>query len=144
MNTDIRQLYVTALSEYTPAVAEALLLVTPVNVWAIIATLLHVPGESGAPQAAIQRVSDDQDPDSEKHELADKERELRVLPRRAFVDDFTIPQFRPLEHKQIIDAGSNRMAEPCTNRPLREAPIHDSADGDELARPIRNIKAAQL
>ncbi|KAJ2318648.1 hypothetical protein IWW52_002443 [Coemansia sp. RSA 2704] len=89
MNTDIRQLYVTALSEYTPAVAEALLLVTPVNVWAIIATLLHVPGESGAPQAAIQRVSDDQDPDSEKHELADKERELRVLPRRGTISPWS-------------------------------------------------------
>ncbi|KAJ2306315.1 hypothetical protein IWW55_001510 [Coemansia sp. RSA 2706] len=129
MNTDIRQLYVTALSEYTPAVAEALLLVTPVNVWAIIATLLHVPGESGAPQAAIQRVSDDQDPDSEKHELADKERELRVLPRRAL--------YKPCPAAALIIAHS----EP---QPLREAPIHDSADGDELARPIRNIKAAQL
>ncbi|KAJ2302529.1 phosphoribosylformylglycinamidine synthase, partial [Coemansia sp. RSA 2706] len=34
---------------------------------------------SGAPQAAIQRVSDNQDPDFEKHELADKENELWVL-----------------------------------------------------------------
>ncbi|KAJ2310591.1 phosphoribosylformylglycinamidine synthase [Coemansia sp. RSA 2705] len=178
MNTEIAQDCTTALSKHTPAVAEALLLATPENVWAIIATLLHVPGESGAPQAAIQRVSGNQDSDFEKHELADKERELWVLPRRgtirpwlskttdvlglcglddvvqrakceivyciAFAEDFTIPQFRPLEHKQIINAGSNRMAEPCTNRPLREAPIHDSADGDELARPIRNIKAAQL
>ncbi|KAJ2313180.1 phosphoribosylformylglycinamidine synthase [Coemansia sp. RSA 2704] len=161
-----------------PAVAEALLPTAPENVWATIATLLCTPSESGAPQAAIQWISDNQDPDYEKHELANKERELWVLPRRctirpwlskatdvlglcglddvvprakrkivyciAFVDDFTIPQFRPLEHKHIINAGSNRMAEPCTNRPLREAPIHDSADGDELARPIRNIKAAQL
>ncbi|KAJ2302229.1 hypothetical protein IWW55_003514, partial [Coemansia sp. RSA 2706] len=62
MNMDIPQLYVTALSEYTPAVAEALLPTAPEN--------------SSAPQAAIQLVSNDQDPDSEKHELADKEREL--------------------------------------------------------------------
>ncbi|KAJ2722079.1 phosphoribosylformylglycinamidine synthase [Coemansia sp. Cherry 401B] len=144
--------------------AEALLPTAPENVWATIATLLCTPSESGAPQAAIQWISDNQDPDYEKHELANKERELWVLPRRctirpwlskatdvlglcglddvvprakrkivyciAFVDDFTIPQFRPLEHKHIINAGSNRMAEP--------------SDGDELARPIRNIKAAQL
>ncbi|KAJ1848125.1 hypothetical protein LPJ70_001182, partial [Coemansia sp. RSA 2708] len=85
MNTEIAQDCTTALSKHTPAVAEALLLATPENVWAIIATLLHVPGESGAPQAAIQRISDDQDPDSEKHELADKERELWMLPRRGTI-----------------------------------------------------------
>ncbi|KAJ2308421.1 hypothetical protein IWW54_004078, partial [Coemansia sp. RSA 2705] len=28
-------------------------------------------------------------------------------------------------------------------RPLCEAPIHDSADSDELARPVRNIEAVQ-
>ncbi|KAJ2363472.1 hypothetical protein H4S01_004285, partial [Coemansia sp. RSA 2610] len=76
MNTDIPQLYVTALSEYTPAVAEALLPTAPENVCTIFATLLRAPGESGAPQATIRRVWDDQGPDSEKHELADKEREL--------------------------------------------------------------------
>ncbi|KAJ2324431.1 phosphoribosylformylglycinamidine synthase [Coemansia sp. RSA 2702] len=37
------------------------------------------------------------------------------------------------------------MAEPCMSRPrpLCEAPIHDSADSDELARPVRNIEAVQ-
>ncbi|KAJ2308039.1 phosphoribosylformylglycinamidine synthase, partial [Coemansia sp. RSA 2704] len=162
-----------------PAVAEVLLPTAPENVWAIIATLLRMPGENSAPQATIQRVSDDQDPDSEKHELADMERELWVLPpclskatdifglcelgdvvQRAkceivyciaFADDLAIPQFRPLEHKQIINAGSNRMAEPSAltfvhsePQPQREAPIHDSADGDELAPPIRIIEAAQI
>ncbi|KAJ2308220.1 hypothetical protein IWW55_000567 [Coemansia sp. RSA 2706] len=138
------------MSEYTPAVVEALLLITHKNVWAIIATLLHVPGESSAPQAAIQRVSNDQDPDSEKYGLADKEHELQVLPRRgaispglsktmdvfglcklddvvqrakceivyciAFADDLATPQFRLSEYKQVINAGSDCMAEPCTSR----------------------------
>ncbi|KAJ1849930.1 phosphoribosylformylglycinamidine synthase, partial [Coemansia sp. RSA 2708] len=164
-------LYAAALSEYTPAVAEVLLPTAPESVWAIIATLLRTPGESGAPQAEIQLVSDDQDPDFEKHELADKERELWVLPRRgtispwsskathmfglcgladvikrvecgvvyrmAFADDLAIPQFRLSEHMQINNVESDRP------RLQREAPIHDSADGDELARPIRNIEATQ-
>ncbi|KAJ2327822.1 phosphoribosylformylglycinamidine synthase [Coemansia sp. RSA 2702] len=83
----------------------------------------------------IQLVLDDQDPDSEKHELADKEHELwlskatdifglcglgdvmqcaeyGVVYCIMFVDDFTIPQFRPPECKQIINTGSDRMAEP--------------------------------
>ncbi|KAJ2363560.1 phosphoribosylformylglycinamidine synthase, partial [Coemansia sp. RSA 2610] len=136
MNTDIPQLYVTALSEHTPAAAEALLLTGPEN--------------SGAPQAAIQLVSNDQDPDSEKYELADKE---RVLPRHgtispwsskatdtfgvcrlndivqrvecgivyciAFADNLAIPQFRLSEHKQLNNAESDRMAESCTNRVWR-------------------------
>ncbi|KAJ2307211.1 phosphoribosylformylglycinamidine synthase, partial [Coemansia sp. RSA 2706] len=130
MNTDIPQLYVTALSEYTPAVVEALLPITHKNVWAIIATLLRAPGKSGAPQATIQRVLDDHDSDSEKRELADKERELWVLPG-AVSSARVIPQFRPLEYKQIINAGPDRMAEPSLiiahsePRPLREAPIRN-------------------
>ncbi|KAJ2312602.1 phosphoribosylformylglycinamidine synthase [Coemansia sp. RSA 2705] len=83
VHTEIVQFYATALSKHMPAVAEVLLPTAPENARTIIATLLHAPGESSAPQATIKR-------------------------------------------------------------PLREAPIHDSADGDELARPIRNIKAAQL
>ncbi|KAJ2739846.1 phosphoribosylformylglycinamidine synthase [Coemansia sp. Cherry 401B] len=189
--TDIAQVHAAALSEHTPAVGEALLPTTPENVWAIIATLLRAPGESGAPQAAIQLVSDDQDPDSEEKELTAKERELWVLPRRGtispwsskatdifglcglgnivqrvergvvyritFADDFAIPQFRLSEHKQIINAGSDRMTEALYEscpaaalifahsepRPLREVPIRDSDGSDELARPIRNIEAAQ-
>ncbi|KAJ2386462.1 hypothetical protein H4S02_003847 [Coemansia sp. RSA 2611] len=85
MNTEIAQECTTALSKHTPAVAEALLSTAPENVWVIIATLLHVPVESSAPQAEIQLVSDDQDPDFEKHELADKERELWVLPRHGTI-----------------------------------------------------------
>ncbi|KAJ2737888.1 hypothetical protein H4R23_001525 [Coemansia sp. Cherry 401B] len=119
MNTEIAQDCTTALSKHTPAVAEALLLATPENVWAIIATLLHVPGESGAPQAAIQRISDDQDPDSEKHELADKE-----------------PLYKPCPAATLAFVHSEPWLQ-------REAPIHNSADGDELARPIRNIGATQ-
>ncbi|KAJ2728417.1 phosphoribosylformylglycinamidine synthase, partial [Coemansia sp. Cherry 401B] len=153
MNTDIPQLYVTALSEYTPAVAEALLPTAPENVCTIFATLLRAPGESGAPQATIRRVWDDQGPDSEKHELADKERELPwsskatdifalyelgdVVQRVecgivyciAFADDLAIPQFWLFEYKQINNTKSDRMDEP--------------SDGDELARPIRSIEAAQ-
>ncbi|KAJ2306097.1 phosphoribosylformylglycinamidine synthase [Coemansia sp. RSA 2705] len=136
-----------------PAVAEALLPTAPENVWATIATLLCTPSESGAPQAAIQWISDNQDPDYEKHELANKERELWVLPRRCTIrpwlskatdvlglcglDDVVPPLYKPCLAAALIIAHS----EP---QPLREAPIHDSADGDELARPIRNIKAAQL
>ncbi|KAJ2306564.1 phosphoribosylformylglycinamidine synthase, partial [Coemansia sp. RSA 2705] len=129
--TETAQLYAAALSKHTLVVAEALLPTTPENVWVILATSLCVPGESSASQATIQRVSDDQDPDSEKRELADKERELRVLPRRVFADDLVIPQFRPLEYKQIINAGPDRMAEPSLiiahsePRPLREAPIRN-------------------
>ncbi|KAJ2319150.1 hypothetical protein IWW51_000856, partial [Coemansia sp. RSA 2702] len=85
INTEIAQDCTTALSEHTPAVAEALLPTAPENVWAIIATLLHVAGESGAPQVVIQRVLGDQDPDFEKLELADKERELWVLPRHGTI-----------------------------------------------------------
>ncbi|KAJ1826148.1 phosphoribosylformylglycinamidine synthase [Coemansia sp. RSA 2708] len=91
--------------------------------------LLRTPGESGAPQVVIQRVLGDQDPDFEKLKLADKVRELWMLPRRAL--------YEPCPAAALIIAHS----EP---QPLREAPIHDSADGDELARPIRNIKAAKL
>ncbi|KAJ2328570.1 phosphoribosylformylglycinamidine synthase, partial [Coemansia sp. RSA 2702] len=155
--TETAYVHTAAMSEYTPAVVEALLPITHKNVWAIIATLLRAPGKSGAPQATIQRVLDDHDSDSEKRELADKERELRVLPRRgtispwsstatdifggrvecgivyciAFADDLVIPQFRPLEYKQIINAGPDRMAEPSLiiahsePRPLREAPIRN-------------------
>ncbi|KAJ2367982.1 phosphoribosylformylglycinamidine synthase [Coemansia sp. RSA 2610] len=103
------------MSEYTPAVVEALLPITHKNVWAIIATLLRAPGKSGAPQATIQRVLDDHDSDSEKRELADKERELRVLPRRAL--------YEPCPAAALIIAHS----EP---RPLREV-------------LIRNIESAQ-
>ncbi|KAJ2369520.1 phosphoribosylformylglycinamidine synthase [Coemansia sp. RSA 2610] len=127
--TETAYVHTAAMSEYMPAVVEALLPITHKNVWAIIATLLRAPGKSGAPQATTQRVLDDHDSDSEKHELADKERKLRVLPRRAL--------YKPCPAVALIIAHS----EP---QPLREAPIHDSADGDELARPIRNIKAAQL
>ncbi|KAJ2310488.1 phosphoribosylformylglycinamidine synthase [Coemansia sp. RSA 2705] len=105
MNTDIPQLYVTALSEYTPAVVEALLPITHKNVWAIIATLLRAPGKSGAPQATIQRVLDDHDSDSEKRELADKERELWVLPGAVSSAPLIIAHSEP--------------------RPLREAPIRN-------------------
>ncbi|KAJ1844807.1 hypothetical protein LPJ70_002788 [Coemansia sp. RSA 2708] len=85
MNTEIAQECTTALSKHTPAVAEALLPTAPENVRTIIATLLHVPGESSAPQAAIQRVSDNHGLDFEKHELADKERELWVLPQHGTI-----------------------------------------------------------
>ncbi|KAJ1848429.1 phosphoribosylformylglycinamidine synthase [Coemansia sp. RSA 2708] len=130
--------------------------------------MLHMPAvaEVLLPTAPENLVSDDQDPDFEKHELADKENELWVLPRRgtirpwsskatdifalyelgdvvqhvecgivyciAFADDLAIPQFWLFEYKQINNTKSDRMAEPCTNRPrpLREA-------------PIRSIEAAQ-
>ncbi|KAJ2364862.1 hypothetical protein H4S01_003550, partial [Coemansia sp. RSA 2610] len=97
--TEIAQFYTTVLSEYTPAVAEVLLPTAP-----------------------------ESDPDSEKHELTDKERKLQVLPRRAL--------YEPCLAAALIFAHS----EP---RPLCEAPIHDSADSDELARPVRNIEAVQ-
>ncbi|KAJ2369221.1 phosphoribosylformylglycinamidine synthase, partial [Coemansia sp. RSA 2611] len=47
--------------------------------------MLRTPGESGALQAAIQRVSDDQDPGPEEKEPTDKERELWVLPQRGII-----------------------------------------------------------
>ncbi|KAJ2738305.1 hypothetical protein H4R23_001238 [Coemansia sp. Cherry 401B] len=144
--TETAYVHTAAMSEYMPAVVEALLPITHKNVWAIIATLLRAPGKSGAPQATIQRVLDDHDSDSEKRELADKERELRVLPRRGTISPWSstatdifgvIPQFRPLEYKQIINAGPDRMAEPSAliiahsePRPLREV-------------LIRNIESAQ-
>ncbi|KAJ2390965.1 hypothetical protein H4S02_001577, partial [Coemansia sp. RSA 2611] len=74
--TETAYVHTVAMSEYTPAVAEALLPTAPENVRTIIASLLYAPGESCAPQAAIQRVSDNRGLDFEKHELADKEREL--------------------------------------------------------------------
>ncbi|KAJ2318459.1 hypothetical protein IWW52_002547, partial [Coemansia sp. RSA 2704] len=142
--TENVQFNATALSEYIPAVAEALLPTAPENVCTIFGTLLRAPGESGAPQATIRRVSDDQGPDFEKHGIADKERELWVLPRHAtdifglcklgdvvqrakceivyciaYADDLAIPQFRLSVYKQINNAESDRMAEPCTNRVRR-------------------------
>ncbi|KAJ1847942.1 phosphoribosylformylglycinamidine synthase [Coemansia sp. RSA 2708] len=48
-----------------------------------------------------------------------------------FDDDLAIPQFRLSEHKQLNNAESDRMAEPCTTR------------ATELAQPIRNIEATQ-
>ncbi|KAJ2320933.1 phosphoribosylformylglycinamidine synthase, partial [Coemansia sp. RSA 2704] len=106
--TETAYVHTAVMSEYTPAVVEALLPIIHKNVWAIIATLLHAPGKSGAPQATIQRVLDDHDSDSEKRELADKERELRVLLRRAL--------YEPYPAVALIIAHS----EP---RPLREVPI---------------------
>ncbi|KAJ2391801.1 hypothetical protein H4S02_001136 [Coemansia sp. RSA 2611] len=129
------------MSEHTPAVAEALLPTAPDNVWVILATLLRTPGVSGAPQAEIQLVSDDQDPDFEKLELAGKVRELWMLPRlrgrpkaaddfglyglgdivqrvecgvvyyMAFADDLAIPQFRLSENMQINNVESDRIIE---------------------------------
>ncbi|KAJ2317380.1 phosphoribosylformylglycinamidine synthase, partial [Coemansia sp. RSA 2704] len=123
------------------------------------------------------RVSDNQDPDFEKLELADRERELWMLLRRGIIspwsskatvtfglcglgdivqrmecgivyciefdDDLAIPQFRLSEHKQLNNAESDRMAEPCTSRPLCEVSIRESARATELAQPIRNIEATQ-
>ncbi|KAJ2312035.1 phosphoribosylformylglycinamidine synthase [Coemansia sp. RSA 2705] len=114
MNTDIPQLYVTALSEHTPAAAEALLLTGPEN-----------------------RVSDNHGLDFEKHELADKERGLRVLPRRAFADDFAISQFRLFEYKQINNAGSDCMAEPS------ELTFVHSEPRLQREAPIRSIEVVQ-
>ncbi|KAJ2391013.1 hypothetical protein H4S02_001549 [Coemansia sp. RSA 2611] len=96
--------------------------------------LLRTPGESGAPQVVIQRVLGDQDPDFEKLKLADKVRELWMLPRRGTIRPWSSKATDIFALYELDDAP----------QPLREAPIHDSADGDELARPIRNIKAAQL
>ncbi|KAJ2327199.1 phosphoribosylformylglycinamidine synthase, partial [Coemansia sp. RSA 2702] len=59
-------LYAAALSEYTPAVAEVLL-----------------------PTALENRVSDNQDPDFEKLELADRERELWMLLRRGIISPWS-------------------------------------------------------
>ncbi|KAJ2738645.1 phosphoribosylformylglycinamidine synthase [Coemansia sp. Cherry 401B] len=87
--TETAYVHTAVMSEYTPAVVEALLPIIHKNVWAIIATLLHAPGKSGAPQATIQRVLDDHDSDSEKRELADKERELRVLLRRGTISPWS-------------------------------------------------------
>ncbi|KAJ2370431.1 phosphoribosylformylglycinamidine synthase [Coemansia sp. RSA 2610] len=123
--TETAYVHTAAMSEYTPAVVEALPPITHKNVWAIIATLLRAPGKSGAPQATIQRVLDDHDSDSEKRELADKERELRCAAATRY-------------HQPVVINGHGYLWA------VRAAPIHDSADGDELARPIRNIEAAQL
>ncbi|KAJ2382912.1 phosphoribosylformylglycinamidine synthase, partial [Coemansia sp. RSA 2611] len=121
--TETAYVHTAAMSEYTPAVVEALLPITHKNVWAIIATLLRAPGKSGAPQATIQRVLDDHDSDSEKRELADKERELRVLPRRGTISPWSSTAtdifgalYKPCPAAALIIAHS----EP---RPLREAPI---------------------
>ncbi|KAJ1826927.1 phosphoribosylformylglycinamidine synthase, partial [Coemansia sp. RSA 2708] len=103
--------------------------------------LLRTPGESGAPQVVIQRVLGDQDPDFEKLKLADKVRELWMLPRLrgrpkaaddfglcglgdivqrvergvvyciTFADNQVIPLFRLSEHMQIINAESDRIIE---------------------------------
>ncbi|KAJ1847970.1 hypothetical protein LPJ70_001264 [Coemansia sp. RSA 2708] len=118
------------MSEHTPAVAEALLPTAPDNVWVILATLLRTPGVSGAPQAEIQLVSDDQDPDFEKLELAVRGRpkaaddfglyglgdivqrvECGVVYYMAFADDLAIPQFRLSENMQINNVESDRIIE---------------------------------
>ncbi|KAJ2319873.1 phosphoribosylformylglycinamidine synthase, partial [Coemansia sp. RSA 2704] len=128
--TETAYVHTAAMSEYMPAVVEALLPITHKNVWAIIATLLRAPGKSGAPQATIQRVLDDHDSDSEKRELADKERELRVLPRRGTISPWSSTAtdifgalYEPCPAAALIIAHS----EP---RPLREV-------------LIRNIESAQ-
>ncbi|KAJ2711546.1 phosphoribosylformylglycinamidine synthase, partial [Coemansia sp. Cherry 401B] len=82
-----------------------------------------------ASQATIQRVSDDQDPDSEKHELADKERELWVLSQRGTI--------RLWLSKAADTFGL------CELGDVHEVSIRESDGSDELARPIRNIEAAQ-
>ncbi|KAJ2480709.1 phosphoribosylformylglycinamidine synthase [Coemansia sp. RSA 2131] len=82
--------------------------------------------------------------------------ERGVVYRITFAQGFAVPEFKLSEHRQIINAGSDRMTEGIYEscpapaqifahaepRPLREVPIRDSSDG-ELARPIRSIEAAQ-
>ncbi|KAJ2357146.1 phosphoribosylformylglycinamidine synthase, partial [Coemansia sp. RSA 2618] len=187
--TEAQAVFAAAQANHTPVAAEALEATTPESVWAIIATLLKAPGETGAPHAAIQLL-DGRDGDVAQG-LGENEREIWVLPRRgtispwsskatdifrlcglshvtqrvergvvyriAFAEGFAIPQVRLSEHRQIVDAGSDRMTEAVYEacpapaqifdhtgvRPLREVPICDGDEAGRLARPIRSIEAAQ-
>ncbi|KAJ2302228.1 phosphoribosylformylglycinamidine synthase [Coemansia sp. RSA 2706] len=67
--------------------------------------------------------------------------ECGVVYCMAFADNLVISLFRLPDHMQINNVESDRMAEPCTNR--CEVPICDSDGSDKLARPVRNIEAAQ-
>ncbi|KAJ2646863.1 phosphoribosylformylglycinamidine synthase [Coemansia sp. RSA 1250] len=77
-----------AHEEHTPKITRAVAPDSAENVWAIIATLLRVPGESGAPRASIRLVSDNEDP-QEQQSLTERQREIWVLPRRGTISPWS-------------------------------------------------------
>ncbi|KAJ2722350.1 phosphoribosylformylglycinamidine synthase [Coemansia sp. Benny D115] len=83
----------TALANHSPTVTHAIKGETVDEVWAVIATLLRAPGETGAPRAPILLVDDhdvsnatDDDGDGA---LAANEREIWVLPRRGTISPWS-------------------------------------------------------
>ncbi|KAJ2794442.1 phosphoribosylformylglycinamidine synthase, partial [Coemansia guatemalensis] len=156
--------YAAAKADHTPQVTEALQPTSAENVWAIIATLLRAPGETEAPRADIQLVSED----SAIEENACV-RYLWVLPRQGtispwsskatdifrlcglgdvvrrvergtvyrieFVDEAAVPSFRLSEHQQVVDAGSDRMTEAV----YEACPSPALIFGQQKARPLREV-----
>ncbi|KAJ1826939.1 phosphoribosylformylglycinamidine synthase, partial [Coemansia sp. RSA 2599] len=83
----------TALQNHSPEVTHAIKGETVDEVWAVIATLLRAPGETGAPRAPIMLV-DDHDAskasaDDGDGALAPNEREIWVLPRRGTISPWS-------------------------------------------------------
>ncbi|KAJ2310615.1 phosphoribosylformylglycinamidine synthase, partial [Coemansia sp. RSA 2705] len=133
-------LYAAALSEYTPAVAEVLL-----------------------PTALENRVSDNQDPDFEKLELADRERELWMLLRRGIISPWSskatvtfglcglgdIVQRMEcgivycIEFDDDLAIPQFRLSEHKQLNNAESDRMAEPSRATELAQPIRNIEATQ-
>ncbi|KAJ2077923.1 phosphoribosylformylglycinamidine synthase [Coemansia sp. RSA 988] len=157
--------YSAAKANHSPQVTGALQATTPENVWAIIATLLHAPGETEAPRAEIQLLQDDAATEEENPCV----RTLWVLPRQGtispwsskatdifrlcglgnvvrrvergivyrieFIADTAVPSFRLSEHQQVVDAGSDRMTEAV----YEACPSPTLIFGQQKARPLREV-----
>ncbi|KAJ2391295.1 phosphoribosylformylglycinamidine synthase, partial [Coemansia sp. RSA 2611] len=137
---DFAPLYAAALSEYTPAVAEVLL-----------------------PTALENRVSDNQDPDFEKLELADRERELWMLLRRGIISPWSskatvtfglcglgdIVQRMEcgivycIEFDDDLAIPQFRLSEHKQLNNAESDRMAEPSRATELAQPIRNIEATQ-
>ncbi|KAJ2238170.1 phosphoribosylformylglycinamidine synthase [Coemansia sp. RSA 485] len=82
-----------ALENHSPEVRHAIKGETVDEVWAVIATLLRAPGETGAPRAPIMLV-DDHDASGASNDdgdgaLGPNEREIWVLPRRGTISPWS-------------------------------------------------------
>ncbi|KAJ2831900.1 phosphoribosylformylglycinamidine synthase [Coemansia furcata] len=181
---DAKALHAAAQANHTPEVAPGAVDAADAGqVWAVISSLLCGPGEAtSSPHAPILLVGDENPSDTEGSSLwvlprggtispwsskatdifhlcglgaAVRRVERGVVYRLAFAEGFAMPEYRLSEHKQIIEAASDRMTEAvyeacppasavfahvAEGRPLRAVGIHA---GEKLVEAIAKIEAAK-
>ncbi|KAJ2261817.1 phosphoribosylformylglycinamidine synthase [Coemansia sp. RSA 376] len=179
-SVDAQAVYAAALANHTPAVTPGEISPDDAEqVWAVISSLLCGPGESSAaPHAPILLVNDNTATPADEHSIWVLPRSGTISPwsskatdifhlcglsqavlrvergtvyQLSFADGFK-PGFKLSEHKQIIEAGSDRMTEAVYEgcppasavfakvtepRPLRAVGIHE---GERLVEPITRIE----